>query len=493
MPPGSEGTRLSVPASLALPGLDDVVERVVLGTLVRTSVSHHDTDDLALHRWGVALRHHDGAWLLRVPAVEGIPDSPLEHRWAGPGSTPPAPATTLLTAFTRRRPVQRVARVVTRRTTRHLLGADGALVAELHDDEVSVHHGRRLAERFRELLLVPGEDGDPDTVARVRARLRDAGADLVDEGARAVRVLGPAASAPPDVPVPEPAETPTAGDVVRAAIADSVRQLILADPHARLGVDEEGVHKARVASRRLRSDLRTFRPLLDEAWTTDLRDELRWLAATLGAVRDADVLTRRLAAAVTGLGEADRTAARPLMARLADQRDRARRALLADLDCPRYLDLLDRLVTAAADPLLRADADGPADQVLPALVQHPWTRLRGEVDDLDPDPADGALHQVRIRAKRLRYAAEAVQPEVGKRARRLAVAAARVQTVLGDHQDACVAEAWLRDAAAALVDPYETFVAGLLAGRERAEADRLAAVWGDEWARLDRKKVRGWL
>ena len=74
----------------------------------------------------------------------------------------------------------------------------------------------------------------------------------------------------------------TAGAVVQRAIALSVIRLILHDPVVRIDVDPEGVHQTRVATRRLRSDLRTFRPLLDRDWVQGLRDELGWIARILG-------------------------------------------------------------------------------------------------------------------------------------------------------------------------------------------------------------------
>ena len=83
-------------------------------------------------------------------------------------------------------------------------------------------------------------------------------------------------------------------------------RLLRHDPGVRLGIDIEDVHQARVATRRLRSDLRTFQPLLDEAWADALRDELRWLGAELGRVRDAEVLRDRLRAAATTLPAPDR-------------------------------------------------------------------------------------------------------------------------------------------------------------------------------------------
>src|SRR5207302_6077556 len=62
--------------------------------------------------------------------------------------------------------------------------------------------------------------------------------------------------------------------------------------------DPEAVHDMRVATRRMRSTLRTFRPLLDATRTEPLRRELHWLAGLLGAVRDGDVMAARLAEAI---------------------------------------------------------------------------------------------------------------------------------------------------------------------------------------------------
>ncbi len=77
---------------------------------------------------------------------------------------------------------------------------------------------------------------------------------------------------------------------------------------------------------------------------------------------------------------------------------------------------------------------------------------------------DEDLHNVRIRAKRARYAAEAAAPVWGKPARKLASAVAGVQTVLGDLQDAVVTDAWLRRVSDDQVSVAEAFVAGELVG-----------------------------
>src|SRR5579872_6284418 len=98
--------------------------------------------------------------------------------------------------------------------------------------------------------------------------------------------------------VARPAHVLSAGEIVRAAVAADAARLLANDPGARRGDDVEGVHQARVATRRLRSNLRTFAPLLRRGSTDDLADELRWLGRRFGTVRDLDVLRQRFTKAV---------------------------------------------------------------------------------------------------------------------------------------------------------------------------------------------------
>lgn len=290
--------------------------------------------------------------------------------------------------------------------------------------------------------------------------------------------------------VPDAGRKSAAGDVVRHAIALSVLRLLDNDPGVRLGADPEELHEARVATRRLRSDLRTFAPLLDPGWTTELREELRWLGGSLGRVRDAEVLADRIRRAATGLPGPDRAEAEGLVATLEAERERAREALLEAMRSGRYLALLDCLVAASREPALGPVATEPARSVLPGLVARPWKRLRRDVRRLPPEPPDDALHRVRIRAKRARYAAEAVAPVLGKPARTLGRALAALQDVLGGHQDAVVAERWLR-AEAARTEPGRAFVAGLLAAGERRAAADSRARWNGVWESAVRVHRKG--
>ena len=237
-------------------------------------------------------------------------------------------------------------------------------------------------------------------------------------------------------------------EVIAAAFARSVQQVICFDPGVRLGDDPEDLHQFRVATRRLRSDLRTFGPLLDATWTKALRDELRWLDVAVGAVRDADVLLLRLVDRLSTLATSDAAAGRRLRQELEARRVVGRACLSEEMNSDRYLSLLATFVSAATAPRVASDKAGLEDEVarthLAALARKPWRRLNRAVDALTPEPSDDEMHRVRTLAKRCRYCADAAAPVLGGNAERFADRLADLQTVLGDHHDTVLAEAWLR-------------------------------------------------
>jgi CHAD domain-containing protein len=277
--------------------------------------------------------------------------------------------------------------------------------------------------------------------------------------------------------------------VFQSAVASAVRRLLLHDPVVRLDAGDEGVHQARVATRRLRSDLRTFRPLLDEPdeppTLAPLLEELRWLGGLLGDVRDADVLGQRLREVVRDLDDPDEEAAQGLLDRLAAERAPMLDELHAAFDSDRYVRLVQALVELALDPPPFKRADTPARTTMPELAEIPWEHLVRRVGRLGHDPADEELHRVRILAKRARYAAEAAAVVVP--------AIADLQSVLGDHQDAVVAEAWLRRAVAEGAGGPESFAAGLLVTIERDKAAEHRRRWRSVWKDASRKKLTSWL
>jgi CHAD domain-containing protein len=456
---------------------------------IEQDATYFDTRDLALTRAGASLRYRsDDGWTVKIPRRrEGASFTRDEYGFDGGSGDPPGAALDLVHAWSRSRPVVEVARVHTKRQRIRVHDGDGSLVVEVDEDDVTGSvDGRRT--RFREVEIEAKSEDAPRVVDALVARLVKSGAEERGSMPKVARVLGPPASEPPDLVAPDRlAKSATVAQLVATSLARSVRQLLDHDPLVRVGEDPEGVHQARVATRRLRSDLRTFRPVLDAGWIEPLRAELSWLGEMLGRVRDADVLLDRLATNADSLAADDRATASELLDRLRETRERDRVSLLDAMRSDRYTTLLDRLVEAARRPRVHDHGgDQRASKVVRRLARQPWKRLRQAISRLPADPADADLHEVRKRAKQARYAFEAVTPIAGRRAARGAKRLADLQDMLGDHQDAVVAAAWLHDAARAASGVEVPFVAGRLAGLFDTERRRLRARWLDAWKRAQR-------
>src|SRR4051812_25279207 len=141
------------------------------------------------------------------------------------------------------------------------------------------------------------------------------------------------------------------GELIGGTIGVAATRLVRHESGVRAGGEIEDVHQVRVATRRLRADLSTFRRVLDPTWVDQLRADLRWLAALAGPVRDADVLYLRLTP-VDGLPQQEAAAGAELLARLSDERAAYGDVLLAGMSSRRYRLLLDALVAAGAKPPL---------------------------------------------------------------------------------------------------------------------------------------------
>lgn len=491
--------KLGAPAGFGLPALDGVADDVTAVPRVpRTLVAvYYDTPDLRLVRWGVTVRHRTGdgdGWTVKLPEGE---DGPAlvrrELTFEGPPEQPPESVASLVLAYARGTPLVPVARIRTVRSGVDLLDREGAVVAEVVDDDVSLLDGGRVTGQFREVEVELGQRPPAGLLDALVGRLRDAGAGPPDATPKVVRALGARALEPPEVAPVTLGKKPSGADVVRQAISAAVDRIMRHDPGVRIGDDPEDVHQARVGTRRLRSDLRTFAPLLEEEWLAPLREELRWFAGALGAVRDADVRLERLRRQAATLPEPDIGALAPIFRRLAAERDQARAQLVEAMHSPRYVALLDRLIEAAHHPSCRkAAAKERAADVVPDLVARPWRKLRRAVDALPKEPPDTDLHRVRILAKRARYAAEAAAPLVGKKAATFAAGVARLQEVLGDHQDAVVAEAWLREAVEG-ADAAVCLAAGELIAIQAAQAAEARREWTKAWKKASRGKLRSWM
>ena len=461
----------------------------------RLQTTYYDTPDLRLARWGASLRYRPGeGWTVKLPEGQnGVLLVRAEHVFAGDGRKPPAEAVALVRAFVRTGRLAPAARMRTVRRPVELRDPGGSRLAEVVDDDVQVLDGRRIAGRFRELEVELDEAADTGLLDQVVDRLLEAGAQAAEPTPKYLRALGGRErTLGPEVVEPEVDASSSVETLLRHDLASGTLRLFRHEAGVRIGEDPEAVHQARVATRRIRSTLRTFSSLLDEEWTDRLRDDLKWLANLLGEVRDTDVLLERFSEHLAALPAEDAKGGRRLLDRLAEQRDQARRRLLGGMASDKYVQLLEDLVAASAAPALLPGADRPAAGVMPPLVAKPWKKLRKAVRKAGDDPPDHDLHQIRIRAKRARYAAEAVEPVIGTPAEDFADAIAGIQSVLGDHQDAVVGEAWLRGAAASARRDV-ALAAGLLIAAERASAADTRAGWRTVWKAAKRKQLRAWL
>jgi len=336
-----------------------------------------------------------------------------------------------------------------------------APVAEIALDSVAVLVNGSVTQRFCELEI---EQQGPDTTVleELEQMLRRAGAHDYDVRPKLFRALSLAAPAPDVPPTPD---APLAMHV-RWALAQQVRWLLAHDPGTRLGTEPESLHQMRVATRRLRALLRAARPVLLLDWAASLQGELSWLGQVLGPARDLDVQIAYFTETAAGLDARDRTLLARLVTHLRSQRKHVHQMLLTELNSARYVELIRRLQQAAHDP---AVVESPL--TLHDLASQEFKKLRQAIRQLGTSPKDAALHEVRIKTKRARYAAELALWSVGKQASRFIKRARAVQDLLGTYQDALQAEVSLRAFLKAATTVRAGFVIGRLVERQHARRE----------------------
>jgi CHAD domain-containing protein len=458
---------------------------------------YYDSADLRLAREGITLRRRSGGdddgWHLKLPMDAADPGVRDEIQVAA-GDEIPAQLRQAVTAYVRFAELQPAATLVTERTRRLLRDGDGSSLAELVDDTVTVEGLGRVSAGFRE-IEIEDKGGGSQLLAEVGTLLRDAGAVGGEFMPKLVRALGARATAPPDPPLAEPiGQRDPVSAVVTGYLRTNVRKLLAEDVRFRLG-GEDAVHQLRVACRRLRSALRVFRPYLDEEWAEGLREELRWLATSMGTARDAEVILARLTASIDKLP--DHLVIGPVRARVQQHLGGELAAAVAEIghtvNSDRYISLLERLVDAAWKPRTIPAADQPAQVALQEDVRGAWRKLASGVARVRETSQERDYHQVRIRAKRVRYTAEAVSPAFGKPAVRFARQAERVQETLGEHQDACEAQDVLRRIAQSSAGRTSGFTLGILHAVEEQRASAARVEFEALWPEVARRRYRDWL
>jgi len=463
---------------------------------------YYDTAVFDLLRAGITLRQRkggsDAGWHLKVPGQERdvraelrLPDAEqLPEEFAG-----------LLTARVRGRDLQPVAQITTTRRRSLLKGEDDHALAEVALDAVTAKSfGPDSAlTRWNELEIELAEG-----VAKGRSLFKAVDRQLRHEGirrsSRATKLHTALAYSLDAVGTRTAAGPKLTHDATAAPLLAYLREQLEELTSWDLAVrrDEfDSVHKMRVAVRRMRAALQTYRPLLQAENAQHLISELRWIGQELGNARDEEVIAKRLSARVSEV-PTDLVLG-PVAARVeghyAPRQAATRRALLEALHSERYVALLRSLEAFLANPPLTPDEDAPD---VPTLVRRAHRRVRRRMHSAlqeAPGPQrDAALHEVRKAAKRARYAAEVAGLHYGKKARRSARGYKEVQSLLGDHHDAIIGAGALRELALrAYAEGENTFTYGLLHQRDLDEAARLALQVPRAWKRASRSKRTAWM
>jgi len=497
-----------------LPDLTGVagVQAVIDKGVAHLDAVYYDTADERLAAAALTLRRRtggsDAGWHLKVPIAPGVRDEIREPL----SDTVPDSLAALVRSRVREAELRPLVRLRSDRDVRHLVDADGALLAEVSVDAV---RAERLTDgggtaQWTEIEVELADDGDPDFLDQVEKRLRKAGVRPSSSASKLARALAetsrrsgsgnPSGSgnssgsgkkkrkAPP---VPEePAAPVTAGDHVLAYVRAQRDAILELDPAVRQDA-YDSVHRMRVATRRLRSAFRSYGKVLDRTVTDPIGDELKWLAGELGVDRDREVVTERL---TTVLGELpDTLISGPIRTRLDTwanaRRGGSRGRLIGVLDSPRYLALLDTLDAVIADPPLLAAAAGDPSKVIGKAVRKDFGKVSALVEEAIEAPPgpdrDFALHEARKKAKRTRYAAEAATPPLGTPARTLAKSMKSLTSLLGEHQDSVMVREILRElSAVAHAVGESSFTYGVLYGREEQRAAGVEAALPRAWEEI---------
>jgi CHAD domain-containing protein len=508
--------KLSAAPAYQLPDLHELGLGTVQLPAQTLSTSYFDTQDLRLWRRRITLRHRvgegdqEGIWTLKLQGEDGDDAvNRTELSWLGAPDDIPAEARRLVTGIVRQHALERIVALEAIRQ-RVLVRTAGAPVGEIDDDTVTVTDGGRTGHVFRQIEFeIDPEAGNTgrgtSLIEKIVDAIKGAGARIEHEQkfAKALGVVEHDSAARRAEGAVD--RDSTLGTLIRWSLRNGLERLLDFDVALRqdpVNPPVRAVHQARVATRRLRSDLKTFGPVLDPVWLHHIRSELRWLGGVLGAVRDIDVLGARVRSEEAiplgspGFGE--------LLSKLGVQRRIASVTLSEVLQSERYLDLLDRLDDSMSSPrfyISRESEEGaghglgplvPARTALPQLLHPHWKKLRKRVAKAASPPSDSELHRIRIGSKQLRYGAELAEPILGSAASRTARRAENIQTILGDHHDAVTAVAWLKR-----IPDSETTTSSYAAGALAAQAFRQQAKarrhWEKAWKTLKEGSARTWL
>lgn len=465
--------------SQPVPELTGVAHQVGGDEMLLDAV-YFDSPDFQLARAKLTLRRRtggaDAGWHLKLPAGSARTEMHVELS-DGDELRVPSELLAVIREEIGFVPLIPVARLTTERTTRLLAAeAGGPAVAELSDDTVTAARFARLGvtaarSEWRELeveLLNAGTGGE-----------------LLDAIAGAFAAAGISPSAAPSKLAQALGTAPELAAARRLSRKSPLAETVLAAMAEHIGVLQhreqdvadnapDGVHKARVASRRLRSILKTFAPLFDASSVERLRGELKWYATRLGYARDAEVQLERLPRLLAELP--DEAITEHAAEHMTDQLSAHHRESVANvrrtLSTERYGRLLGSLLGWLQDPPFDPawDTSRSTGKAYPELLEKAIRKVRREHRKVRATSGAEQLehrHEVRKKAKVVRYVCEALALALGRPAEEAAARWEAVTEHYGELNDAAVAREWIQQLARrAEADGQSSFTYGVLFGTQ---------------------------
>jgi CHAD domain-containing protein len=426
----------------------------------------HDGPDAVLAKSGLALVERRGLW--RLERMRPVADAPRNASWP-PGTTPPVlaeaetrdglaaalaaseqadhPTPTLLLPD----PGLPWAAFEGRALTLPLRHAGGPV-------ELTVLHGAiRTVMREHPVcrLLIHGPAEAATAIALQLAHsvgLAVPRASLAEEALAAAR--GSAAQ-PRALGAPELLRDFTVAEAFDHILAHLTDVILYWAPLAAAGDDgPEPVHQMRVATRRLRSAFAVFRRATTSPSVAEADAGLKALAQALGPARDWDVFNAGVGAKVGLAFDGERQegqALAKLLAATERQRVAGYDGLRRFVAAPEFRQLGIRLAALAVtrpweteiDEAAHTELESPLEDFAGAVLTRRWRRMFDAGEDIRNLETE-ELHRIRLRAKRLRYAAEffaALFPP--KPARRFIRRLSVLQEKLGTLNDGAVAASLL--------------------------------------------------
>ena len=248
------------------------------------------------------------------------------------------------------------------------------------------------------------------------------------------------------------------------------------EPVVRAG-SVEAVHRMRVTARHLEVLVKAFASR-SPSWVVRERAILRKLIKSLGHLRDRDVQ-------IASLGPDQDLV--PVREKLQQERDAAHAALVALLDTTELREWMRAWRRELAKPEARASADESTAQVARELIRAQARKLRKRGDRIDDESSPEDYHEVRIRAKRLRYLLDAFAGLYGTAATEYLAALTKLQDILGLYHDTVVLAERLSELARdAALSTSSAFALGRLVESGAVCRDKFPKAW----RRVRRKRWR---